>query len=42
VQEVTTSSGTTVYRTTFTGLSRESAQAFCTAIKAGGGDCLVR
>lgn len=42
VQEVTTSAGTTVYRTTFTGLSRESAQAFCTAIKAGGGDCLVR
>ena len=42
VQEVTTSTGTTVYRTTFTGLSRESAQAFCTAIKAGGGDCLVR
>lgn len=42
VQEVTTSSGTTVYRTTFTGLSRESAQAFCAAIKAGGGDCLVR
>ncbi len=42
VQEVTTSAGTTVYRTTFTGLSRESAQAFCAAIKAGGGDCLVR
>lgn len=42
VQEVTASNGSTVYRTTFTGLSRERAQAFCTAIKAGGGDCLVR
>ena len=42
VQEVTTSTGTTVYRTTFTGLSRDSAQAFCAAIKSGGGDCLVR
>lgn len=42
VQEVTTSAGTTVYRTTFTGLSRDSAQAFCAAIKSGGGDCLVR
>jgi hypothetical protein len=42
VQEVTASNGTTVYRTTFTGLSRERAQAFCAAIRAGGGDCLVR
>ena len=42
VQEVTAANGTTVYRTTFTGLSRERAQAFCSAIKAGGGDCLVR
>lgn len=42
VQEVTSGSGSTLYRTTFTGLSRERAQAFCAAIKAGGGDCLVR
>jgi len=42
VQEVTTSAGNTVYRTTFQGLSRESAQAFCAAIRSGGGECLVR
>lgn len=42
VQEVTASNGSTVYRTTFTGLSRDDARAFCAAIKAGGGDCLVR
>ena len=42
VQEVTSSSGSTVYRTTFTGLSRADAQAFCAAIRSGGGDCLVR
>lgn len=42
VQEVTTSSGSTVYRTTFTGLSRDRAVAFCNALKAAGRDCLVR
>lgn len=42
VQEVTASNGSTVYRTTFTGLSAEDARAFCAAIQAGGGDCLVR
>lgn len=42
VQEVTASNGSTVYRTTFTGLSREDARAFCSAIESGGGDCLVR
>ena len=42
VQEVTAANGSTVYRTTFYGLSRERAQAFCAAIKAGGRDCLVR
>jgi hypothetical protein len=42
VQEVTASNGATVYRTTFTGLSPEDARSFCSAIKAGGGDCLVR
>ena len=42
VQEVTASNGSTVYRTTFTGLSRDQAQAFCAAIKAAGDDCLVR
>lgn len=42
VQEVTGSNGSTLYRTTFAGLSRDDARAFCAAIKAGGGDCLVR
>ncbi|QTN20414.1 SPOR domain-containing protein [Brevundimonas sp. AJA228-03] len=42
VQEVTASNGSTVYRTTFTGLSAEDARSLCSAIKAGGGDCLVR
>lgn len=42
VQEVTAANGSTVYRTTFFGLSRERAQAFCAAIKAAGDDCLVR
>lgn len=42
VQEVTASSGATVYRTTVTGLSREQATSLCSAIKASGGDCIVR
>ncbi len=42
VQEVTASNGSTVYRTTVTGLSREQATGLCSAIKAGGGDCFVR
>jgi hypothetical protein len=42
VQEVTASNGSTVYRTTFTGLSAADARSFCAAIQAGGGDCLVR
>lgn len=42
VQEVTASNGSTVYRTTVTGLSREQATGLCDAIKAGGGDCFVR
>lgn len=42
VQEVTASNGSTVYRTTFTGLSAADARAFCAAIRSGGGDCLVR
>jgi outer membrane biosynthesis protein TonB len=42
VQEVTASNGSTVYRTTFTGLSAVDARAFCAAIQSGGGDCLVR
>lgn len=42
VQEVTSSSGSTLYRTTVTGLSREQASALCSAIKADGGDCIVR
>ena len=42
VQEVTASNGSTVYRTTFSGLSRERATAFCNALKAAGRDCIVR
>ena len=42
VQEVTASNGSTVYRTTVTGLSRDQATGLCNAIKAGGGDCFVR
>lgn len=42
VQEVTSSSGSTLYRTTVTGLSREQATALCTAIKSAGDDCIVR
>ncbi|RZJ96348.1 MAG: SPOR domain-containing protein, partial [Brevundimonas sp.] len=42
VQEVTSSSGSTLYRTTVTGLSRDQATGLCTAIKSAGGDCIVR
>lgn len=42
VQEVTASNGSTVYRTTVTGLSRDQATGLCDAIKAAGGDCFVR
>ena len=42
VQEVTASNGSTVYRTTVTGLSRDQATGLCNAIKAAGGDCIVR
>jgi len=42
VQEVTASNGSTLYRTTFTGMSRERAVAFCNALKAAGRDCIVR
>ncbi len=42
VQEVTASNGSTVYRTTVTGISREQATGLCGAIKAAGGDCIVR
>ena len=42
VTEVTSSTGSTLYRTTFTGLSRERAVAFCNALKAAGRDCIVR
>ena len=42
VQEVTASNGSTVYRTTVNGLSREQATGLCNAIKASGGDCIVR
>jgi hypothetical protein len=41
VQEVD-SNGRTLYRTTVGGLSREQATGLCNAIKAGGGDCIVR
>jgi len=42
VQEVTASNGSTVYRTTVSGLSRDQATGLCNAIKASGGDCIVR
>ena len=42
VQEVTAANGSTLYRTTFTGMSRERAVAFCNALKAAGRDCIVR
>ncbi|GAA0655987.1 SPOR domain-containing protein [Brevundimonas lenta] len=42
VQEVTAANGSTVYRTTVSGLSREQATGLCSAIKASGGDCIVR
>lgn len=42
VQEVTASNGSTVYRTMVNGLSREQATGLCDAIKAAGGDCIVR
>lgn len=42
IQEVTASNGSTVYRTTVSGLSRDQATGLCNAIKAGGGDCFVR
>lgn len=42
VTEVTTSSGSTLYRTSFAGLSRDRAVAFCNALKAAGRDCIVR
>ncbi|WP_406852061.1 SPOR domain-containing protein [Brevundimonas sp. BH3] len=42
VEAVTLPNGNIVYRTTFNGLSRERANAFCAAIKSSGGDCLVR
>ncbi|MCW0045993.1 SPOR domain-containing protein [Brevundimonas sp. BT-123] len=42
VTEVISSSGSTLYRTAFSGLSRERAVAFCNALKAAGRDCIVR
>lgn len=42
VQEVTAANGSTVYRTSFSGLSRDRAVAFCDALKAAGRDCVVR
>lgn len=42
VQEVQSANGSTLYRTTVGGLSREQATGLCNAIKAGGGDCIVR
>jgi hypothetical protein len=42
VTPVQTANGSTHYRTTISGLSRERAVAFCNALKAAGKDCLVR
>lgn len=42
VEQVTSSSGSTLYRTTFNGFPREQAVAFCAALRNAGRDCLVR
>lgn len=42
IQQVTTSDGRTVYRTTVNGLSAEDARAFCGALRASGRECLVQ
>ncbi|HEV2082456.1 MAG TPA: SPOR domain-containing protein [Brevundimonas sp.] len=42
VQEVTSSSGSTLYRTSITGLTPDNARALCGGIRAAGGDCIVR
>ncbi len=42
VEQVTSSAGSTLYRTTFNGFSREQATAFCAALRNAGRDCLVR
>lgn len=42
VQPVTSQNGSTYYRTSFTGMERERAVAFCNALKAAGRDCIVR
>lgn len=42
VQEVTSSGGSTLYRTSITGLTTENARALCGGIRAAGGDCIVR
>ena len=34
--------GKTLYRTAFTGFSKTEAQAFCSALKAAGRDCIVK
>lgn len=42
VEQVQSSSGATVYRTTMGGFSRDQAQAFCAALRGAGRDCFVR
>ena len=42
IEQVTTSDGRTVYRTTMNGFSGEQARAFCGAMRASGRDCVVR
>lgn len=42
VQEVTSSGGSRLYRTSITGLTPENARALCGGIRAAGGDCIVR
>ncbi len=42
VEQVTTSAGSTAYRTAVSGFSREQAQEFCAALRAAGRECFVR
>lgn len=42
IQQVTTSGGRTVYRTTVNGFSAQDARAFCGAMRASGRDCIVQ
>ena len=42
VERVTTSAGSTAYRTAMSGFTREQAREFCAALQAAGRECFVR